>query len=320
MRVIRLLPFLSIACTQAPRSTVPEPARTPQSLPSLALRSSASAQTIANPYTPPREGWEVSFIAASDFHFGFGNVEASHARLVESVNQIASVRYPPYLAKSVGHAEVGAVRGLIVTGDLTEWGTKPQWELFNQYYGANGRVSVPVFEVIGNHDRASGTYVDEQVAARHGSQRYYSFHWEGLHMVALNEAPGDEGLDFLERDLNALPAGVPILVYFHLALAGPWSKGWWFLDGGYPDRLEKILRGHNVAGIFHGHHHVTEHYMWRGFDVYKPGPVKDGNGVFSIVHVNAQSMTVASYNYMVGGFVGAHVKPLSTDRKRTSAL
>jgi predicted MPP superfamily phosphohydrolase len=305
--------LLALACSSR-AATVQQ--RAPLSVDAPVVRDSGAPDApvesvqLAPIVMPENSDWQVTFAVASDFHFGFGDVEKSHERLVGSLNGIAEIRYPGYLAKTVGHDRVGTLAGLLVTGDLTEWGTHEQWDAFNTFYGANGKLQLPVFEVIGNHDHASGEHVNAQVAARHGGQRYYSFQWEGLHLVALNEAPGDEGLAFLAKDLERVPMAMPIVVYFHLALAGPWSKGWWFLDGGYPDRLAEILRPRNVAAIFHGHHHVTEHYTWKGFDVYKPGPVKDGNGLYSLVHVNAKQMTVATFSSVQNTFVSAHMKKL----------
>ena len=49
--------------------------------------------------------------------------------------------------------------------------------------------------------------------------------------------------------------------------------------------------------IFHGHHHATDHYTWHGFDVFKPGAVKDGAHTFAVVHVTDERITVASFDW-----------------------
>lgn len=90
---------------------------------------------------------------------------------------------------------------------------------------------------------------------------------------------------------------MPLFLFFHLALEGPWSTGHWFDDGDYKARLEKILEGRYVAAIFHGHHHATGHYVWKGIDVFKPGAVKDGAHTFAIVHVTDDRFTVTSYDW-----------------------
>lgn len=156
---------------------------------------------------------------------------------------------------------------------------------------------MPVFEVIGNHDRVHGPWVEQQVAARHGGARFHSWDWDDVHFVALGEAPDDEGLTFLARDLGTLARDVPVILYFHLALAGPWSTGNWFADGTFKERLGKILDERPVTAIFHGHHHATDHYTWHGFDVFKPGAVKDGAHTFAVVRMTDERMLVASFDW-----------------------
>ena len=62
---------------------------------------------------------------------------------------------------------VAPPRGLLVTGDLTEWGSVEEWEPFAATYGldggTNGKLRIPVFEVVGNHDKVHGPFVEQQV-------------------------------------------------------------------------------------------------------------------------------------------------------------
>ena len=146
--------------------------------------------------------------------------------------------------------------------------------------------------------------LEELVAKRHGGGRYYAWDWDDVHLVALGEAPDDEGLGFLERDLEGIANDVPLVLYFHLALMGPWSTGNWFAEGTFKDRLAKIIEKRNVAAIFHGHHHATDHYTWHGIDVWKPGAVKDGAHTFAVAHVTDDRMTIASYDWDRDGWAG----------------
>lgn len=262
-----------------------------------ASAGSASASASATAKTPLKRrkgGTDVTFLVVSDTHFGFGGIPAAHESLIPKLDAIAGRAYPKPLGGSVA-----APRGLLVTGDLTEWGKPDEWEPFAATYGLTGKegkLHLPVFEVVGNHDKVSAHYVEEQVAKRHGGGRFYSWDWDDVHFVALGEAPDDEGLAFLARDLEPLAADVPLVLYFHLALLGPWSTGNWF-DATYKDRLAKLLEARSVAAIFHGHHHATDHYTWHGFDVFKPGAVKDGAHTFAVVHVTDERMSVASFDW-----------------------
>lgn len=257
--------------------------------------AAADAQSAAVVKKKPKGGTDVTFLVVSDTHFGFGGIPAAHEVLVPKLNGIAGRAYP----KTLGGV-VAAPRGLLVTGDLTEWGKVDEWEPFAATYGLTGKegkLAMPVFEVVGNHDKVSAHYVEEQVAKRHGGGRFYAWDWDDVHFLALGEAPDDEGLAFLKRELDGLAPEMPLVLYFHLALSGPWSTENWFAEGTYKERLAALLEKRNVAAIFHGHHHATDSYRWHGIDVFKPGAVKDGAHTFAVVHVTDERMSVAEYDW-----------------------
>jgi hypothetical protein len=290
-------------------------ASAPGSGPASAQAAVPSASADAMPKITVRgrkRGSDVTFLVVSDTHFGFGGIEAAHEVLVPELNGIGGREYPMQIG-----GVVALPRGVVVTGDLTEWGMVEEWEPFVATYGLTGKegkVRLPVFEVIGNHDRVHGPWVEQQVAARHGGARFYSWDWDDLHVVALGEAPDEEGLTFLSRDLERVARDVPLVLYFHLALAGPWSQGNWFAEGTFKDRLAALLDRRNVAAIFHGHHHATDHYTWHGIDVFKPGAVKDGAHTFAVVHVTDDRMTVASFDWDLHAWAGAFEKTMPFGR------
>lgn len=249
-----------------------------------------------------RGGTDVTFTVVSDTHFGFGDIEKDNLRLAGKIDGIAGVPWPAPLA-----GVVAKPRGLLVTGDLTEWGKVEEWQPFVRTYGldgGDGAIHVPVFEVIGNHDKVHGPWVEEQVRARHGGGRFYAWDWDDVHFLALGEAPDDEALRFVEKDLQAIHRDVPLVVYFHLAVQGRWSTGNWFGDGDYKERLAHLLEGRNVVALFHGHHHATDHYEWHGMDVVKPGAVKDGAHTFAVVRVTDDRASVAFRDWERDAWVG----------------
>jgi hypothetical protein len=275
--------------------------------------SAASVKEATVPLRRRKGGTDVTFLVISDTHFGYETTVKDHEVLVPKLNTIAGQRYPA----SIGGGVVPAPRGLLVTGDLTEWSKAEEWEPFVATYGLtgkDGKVAIPVFEVIGNHDRVTGPWVEQQVAARHGGKRFHSWDWDDLHLVALGEAPDEEGLTFLAQDLAKLARDVPIVLYFHLALAGPWSTGNWFAEGTFKERLAGLIEGREIVAFFHGHHHATDHYTWHGADVFKPGAVKNGAHTFAVVHVTDDRMTVASYDWDRSAWAGVHDKRLPTRR------
>lgn len=250
---------------------------------------------------------DVTFLVVSDTHLGFGGIEKDNRAAVAKMNAIAGREYPPALG-----GKVDAPRGLLVTGDLTEWGKVDEWQAFTSVYGLEGKeaaLGMPVFEVIGNHDKVHGPWVGDRVAERHRG-RTYAWDWDDLHLVALSEAPDDDGLRFLAHDLERVSADVPVILYFHLALEGPWSTGNWFGDGDFKDRLERTIRGHRVVAIFHGHHHFTEHYVWRGIDVFKPGAIKHDAHTFAVVHVTDRKFAVGSFDWRGDTWASSFQKPI----------
>lgn len=288
----------ALSCTKKPP---------PNKTPPAASVASPPADTSL-PMKTRRGGMDVTFAVVSDTHFGFDGIEKDNARLIERVNALGGRDYPPKIG---GH--VGNIRGLAITGDLTEWGREDEWASFVAAYGLTGtesRLKVPVFEMIGNHDKvALGPWLGDQVGARHGG-RFYSWDWDDLHLVALGEAPDDASLAFLTKDLAHVAPDVPVILLFHLALLGPWSTDNWF-DDTYKERLRKTIEGHFVAAIFHGHHHATGHYTWNGIDVWKPGAVKNGAHTIAVVHATDFTWTLASYDWDKEQWASTFEKPLA---------
>lgn len=200
----------------------------------------------------------------------------------------------------------------MITGDLTEWGRREQWDRF---VASQARLRLPVLEMAGNHDKVEGPFVEAQVAARHGG-RFYAWDWDDVHLVALGEAPDEEGLAFLARDLEGVARDVPIALFLHLPLAGPFSTERWFGQGTYRARLAALLDGHDVVGIFHGHRHARGRYVWSGIDVYEPGAVKDDGRSFAVVHLTRTRMRVGWRAVDRDAWLEVHEKPLALTAPR----
>lgn len=267
-----------------------------------------------------RGGMDITFLVTADTHFGYSwarvptpgapaglGIEEVNANAVRAMNTIEGTPYPAALGGAVG-----APRGVLVAGDLTEGGWANEWSQFEAMFGLTGRegqLRYPVYEGAGNHDKHSGGHVEEQIKRRHGGARY-SWDWHDLHVVCLGEAPNDADLEWLRGDLAAVGKDLGVVLYFHIPLAGPYSKGNWFGDGDYADKLHKILEGHRVLGIFNGHFHASGHYRWRGYDAYLVGSPKHSWHSFVVARVTDDRMSVASYNYDQRSFWWWHQKPV----------
>lgn len=256
-------------------------------------------------------GLDVTFVVASDTHFGFGaserdllgrvrdpsleprGTELVNARAIAAMNELPGRPWPTALGGSIG-----TPRGVLVSGDLTENGEPWQWRGFVAYYGLNGRdglLKYPVYEGHGNHDKHHSWFVLDRIRERHGGTRY-ALDWDDLHVVNLGEAPDDEGLAWLRGDLETVGKERPIVIYFHFPLRGPYSDNW-FGDGDYRNRLRGIVSGYNVIAFFHGHYHATGRYRWSGHDIYNVGASKHRFQSFAVVHVTDRALRVAEYNY-----------------------
>lgn len=293
------------------------------------LGSATSSATRLHP--PPRRterrgGLDVTFLVASDTHFGFdssatdllGNVrdpvrdpegtDVINARQIRFMNAMPGRAWPEALGGAVG-----TPRGLIITGDLTENGDPWQWRSFTLYYGLNGNdglVRYPVFEAHGNHDKHHSWYVLDRVRERHGGTRY-AFDWDDLHLVSLGEAPDDEALAWLSRDLAQVGRERPVVLYFHFPLLGPFSEDNWFGRGNYRDLLRKTIESFNVVAIFHGHYHASGRYRWHGRDVYDVGAAKHRRHSFAVVRITDDRLRVASFHHELERWQWWHEKPIN---------
>lgn len=270
-------------------------------------------------------GLDVTFVVASDTHFGFGASEADllgnprdpslepqgtdliNARSIRAMNALPGRPWPHPFGGAVG-----SPRGVLVTGDLTENGEPWQWKAFVAYFGLNGDdglLRYPVFEAHGNHDKHASWYVLDRIRERHGSTRY-AFDWDDLHLVCLGEAPDDDGLRWLNKDLVSVGRERPIVLYLHFPLRGPFSDNW-FGNGDYRDRLRSIVEGYNVIAVFHGHYHASGRYRWAGYDVYNVGAAKHRMHSFGVVQVTDSRLRVASYHHGLERWEWWHEKPIN---------
>lgn len=256
---------------------------------------------------PARPALDLTFLVASDTHLGLDAIESRNLAMIERMNSLAGTPFPGAIG-----GKVGVPSAALVTGDLTENGGASQWRLFTQFYGRNGqdgRLRYPVFETSGNHDHAADSFVLDRIRERHGDA-CYAFDLGGVHFVGLAEAPDEQGLSFLARDLAAHPADTPTVLFFHLPLQGPWAEHNWFTQGGFRERLQSVLQGHRILAIFHGHSHFSSAYRWNGIDVYNPGSVKHSQRAFLVVNIRDDAMTVAAWNLDFGSWWWWHQKPL----------
>ena len=155
---------------------------------------------------------------------------------------------------------------MIHTGDIAyDNGTLNDFEtkFFGVYRSYLRRA--PVFPTSGNHDYETAdaaayrqVFVLPDSGTPEGRERWYSYNWGDVHMVALDtERMGQAQADWLDADLtaNTLPWTI---VYAHKP---PYSSGEHGGDLGFRQLFEPLLQKHNVPLVLSGHDHNYERFL-----------------------------------------------------------
>jgi len=258
-------------------------------------------------------GLDLTFFVAADTHFGYRGMAEANKIQIDHMNRLPGKAYPPAIG-----GRVGRPRGVLIAGDLTDTGKEAEWRQFAVQYGRTGNdalLKYPVYAGTGNHDRwysGHNTTITRKIRARHGSL-YYTWNWGDLHVICLDEAPTRAGLQWLRKVLARIGRRLPVVIFMHFPLTGPYSESNWFGSSSEKKQFGRILQGFNILGIFHGHYHGTGHYTWQGFDVYNVGSPKHSARSFAAVHVTDDRMTVAEWdwNWWRNGWVWSHSKRIN---------
>jgi 3',5'-cyclic AMP phosphodiesterase CpdA len=220
-------------------------------------------------------------------------MDAANRVIVSTMNRVPGMAYPAALGGTVLPP-----RGLIHTGDVTDFGLGGQWTGFEKIYGRSGMEGVlkcPVFETTGNHDRAIAfnRTVPLGVTHRHGTLPY-SWNWDAVHFVCLDMVPTAAGLEWLKTDLAAVDRRAPLVVFFHYTLVGHMSDWWSTRD---KDAFAQAIAGYNVVAILTGHYHEAGHDVWRGYDVFRPGSPRGGTQTFIAARITDDRLSLAYYDW-----------------------
>ena len=254
----------------------------------------------------PVGGLDVTFLVAADTHCGADGIETLNRKQIDAMNALPGTPWPA----DVG-GRVATPKAVIVAGDLTNRGLGSQWKQFQRLYGRTGKdglLKYPVKICSGNHDRHVPIFrpAVAGVKQRHGGL-CYSWDWGDLHVVCLDEYPSAANRRWLARDLAAVGKRLPVVIWFHYPLLGPFADFWKDKD---KDAFARAIEGFNVIAIFHGHYHGSGHYRWRGRDVYNVGSPRHSDHSFAAVRVTDTRLTVAEWNWDARGWQWRHAKPI----------
>ena len=161
-------------------------------------------------------------------------------------------------------AAFGVTLGDILFNDLS---------LFDSMNRSIGKIGIPWYNVIGNHDinfAVDNDELSDETFERVYGPAYYSFNYGGVHFVVVDDVHwmtdgtkkfyrsglSDAQLDFIENDLKTVPQDQLVVAMMHIPLVK--STPWIILKR---DQLFRILetREHCISLSGHTHHH--EHVM-----------------------------------------------------------
>jgi 3',5'-cyclic AMP phosphodiesterase CpdA len=192
-----------------------------------------------------------TFIQISDSHIGFSKAANPDAlgTLREAIGKIKALPSKPAF--------------MIHTGDISHLSKDEEFDQADQIIKEAG---LPVFYVPGEHD-----VIDEgrgqSYLARYGKNAlgagWQSFDLNGVHYVGLVNVMdlkagglgnlGAAQLEWLQKDVQALPASTPIVVFAHIPLWTVYPEwGWGTEDGA---RALSLLRKFGSVTVLNGHIH-----------------------------------------------------------------
>lgn len=175
--------------------------------------------------------------------------------------------------------------GLVLsTGDLNEFSGGSGW--WEQYLNLWADCPVPVYHQLGNHDN-TWRCARPKLRDLHGSA-FYAFERAGIKFIGWDTATpqdprpsiAEEGVRWLEGELDATPADQPIVFFCHHApdgreFAGAYDRA----------RLLDLLQTRNVALVLVGHGHSARAWRVEGLDVVMGGSTFGARPGFGIVSV-----------------------------------
>lgn len=278
---------------------------------------------------------DVTFLHISDQHYNTKKTTTypRTKQTIRAMNQLPGKPYPDPIG-----GEVQRPRGVILSGDMTDRAKPAEWRLFTKYWGLRGNdglLNYPMYEIAGNHDgkpAAKGGYVRRQIIKRNPKRPnianisanglHYSWDWQDVHFVALNEyagrentdyypqspssrrkrqrygVPAEKSLQFLRKDLASQvgQSDRPVVLIQHYGFDGfafhPWGEqaAWW--TEAQALRLWEAIENYNVITILGGHNGSEARFHWNGI----PTQHMDDMVRFGAYHITDKTMTVSMFN------------------------
>jgi len=201
----------------------------------------------------PVPAGELVFVQISDSHIGFNKAANTDvaATLQVAIDKINALPSPP--------------RFVIHTGDLTQMSKPAEFDTVAQML--KDIRTGQVFYVPGEHDvlEDGGHPYLERFGNGTQGEGWYSFDEKGVHFAGLVNVVdlkagglgrlGNAQLEWLEKDLERLPASTPIVVFAHIPLWAVYPDWGWGTDDGA--RALSYLKRFGSVTVLNGHIHQT---------------------------------------------------------------
>lgn len=194
---------------------------------------------------------------------------------------------------------------LLHTGD-TAYDSGTEQEFADKFFAVLQPIlaEVPFYGAIGNHDyttNEAGPYKElfELPQKNSGNEDYYSFDYDGIHLVGLNtnlDYSSDSALyQWLESDLSSHSTAKWRIVYFHQP---PYSSGAHGSTIDMEDTLVPLFEDYNVQLVLNGHDHAYERSKHNGIYYIVTGG--GGNSLYDQINNNPYSQVFESVYHFVG--------------------
>ena len=196
---------------------------------------------------------ELSFVQISDSHIGFNKAANPDVAgtLQAAIDKINALPQKPAF--------------ILHTGDITQLSKPEEFDTAAQLL--KGVKTERIFYVPGEHDVLDGT--GKLYLERHGmggaGDGWHSFDSKGAHFVGLVNVLnlkagglgflGGEQLAWLEKDLQAVSSGTPVIVFAHIPLWSVYPDWGWGTDDS-AQALSYLKRFGSVT-VLNGHIHQT---------------------------------------------------------------
>jgi len=230
-----------------------------------------------------RSADSFSFIHMSDEHVPYDGT----MKVMREASSLEAVELVPY--------GITAPRPsfIISTGDCTEFGVGKGW--WEQYLAVFTDIGLPAHHVPGNHDN-TWDCARPRLTALYGAP-YHAFTYGGVHFIGLDSASpqdprpnfGREELLWLDKDLERVKVGTPIILFFHHPPGDEFASAYdWY-------RLHDVLHSHNanVVAVLVGHGHGVRHFQDGGFDYAMGGSTFGENAGFAIADIRDGRLRIA---------------------------